>query len=99
MSAEMANEIKLISGRSHPELSDKIAKRYVEQSDPRAVHGFNDNSQNEALLTCLSLLQARYRGRPDNLPELLQPRDLLHGRRVGPRRGCLHRAVYRHGRR
>nr|CDP31470.1 Putative Ribose-phosphate pyrophosphokinase [Podospora anserina S mat+] len=27
MSAEMANEIKLISGRSHPELSDKIAKR------------------------------------------------------------------------
>lgn len=28
MSAEMANEIKLISGRSHPELSDKIAKRY-----------------------------------------------------------------------
>jgi hypothetical protein len=29
MSAEMANEIKLISGRSHPELSDNIAKRYV----------------------------------------------------------------------
>jgi ribose-phosphate pyrophosphokinase len=28
MSAEMANEIKLISGRSHPELSGKIAKRY-----------------------------------------------------------------------
>jgi len=27
MSAEMANEIKLISGRSHPELSEKIAKR------------------------------------------------------------------------
>ncbi|KAK3391280.1 phosphoribosyltransferase-like protein [Podospora didyma] len=27
MSAEMANEIKLISGRSHPDLSDKIAKR------------------------------------------------------------------------
>ncbi|KAK0637148.1 ribose-phosphate pyrophosphokinase II [Bombardia bombarda] len=27
MSGEMANEIKLISGRSHPELSDKIAKR------------------------------------------------------------------------
>lgn len=35
MSAEMANEIKLISGRSHPELSEKIAKRYVEtQSSP-----------------------------------------------------------------
>ena len=29
MSAEMANEIKLISGRSHPELSGKIAKRYA----------------------------------------------------------------------
>jgi hypothetical protein len=28
MSAEMANEIKLISGRSHPELSENIAKRY-----------------------------------------------------------------------
>jgi hypothetical protein len=28
MSAEMANEIKLISGRSHPELSGKVAKRY-----------------------------------------------------------------------
>jgi ribose-phosphate pyrophosphokinase len=28
MSAEMANEIKLISGRSHPQLSEKIAKRY-----------------------------------------------------------------------
>ncbi|KAK3374302.1 phosphoribosyltransferase-like protein [Lasiosphaeria ovina] len=27
MSAEMANEIKLISGRSHPDLSEKIAKR------------------------------------------------------------------------
>ncbi|EAQ87791.1 hypothetical protein CHGG_04410 [Chaetomium globosum CBS 148.51] len=27
MSAEMANEIKLISGRSHPQLSEKIAKR------------------------------------------------------------------------
>jgi ribose-phosphate pyrophosphokinase len=32
MSAEMANEIKLISGRSHPELSEKIAKRYVAES-------------------------------------------------------------------
>jgi ribose-phosphate pyrophosphokinase len=29
MSGEMANEIKLISGRSHPELSEKIAKRYA----------------------------------------------------------------------
>ncbi|KAA8634746.1 hypothetical protein SMACR_00772 [Sordaria macrospora] len=27
MSGEMANEIKLISGRSHPELSEKVAKR------------------------------------------------------------------------
>lgn len=29
MSAEMANEIKLISGRSHPDLSERVAKRYV----------------------------------------------------------------------
>lgn len=35
MSAEMANEIKLISGRSHPELSDKIAKRYDHPSRRR----------------------------------------------------------------
>ncbi|KAJ4409415.1 ribose phosphate diphosphokinase subunit prs4 [Neurospora sp. IMI 360204] len=27
MSGEMANEVKLISGRSHPELSEKVAKR------------------------------------------------------------------------
>lgn len=29
MSGEMANEVKLISGRSHPELSEKVAKRYA----------------------------------------------------------------------
>ena len=37
MSAEMANEIKLISGRSHPDLSDKIAKRYVETTNHSRV--------------------------------------------------------------
>jgi Phosphoribosylpyrophosphate synthetase len=37
MSAEMANEIKLISGRSHPELSEKIAKRYV-GAEPTRPH-------------------------------------------------------------
>ena len=35
MPGEMANEIKLISGRSHPDLSDKIAKRYVPTALPR----------------------------------------------------------------
>src|SRR5690348_1470724 len=44
MSAEMANEIKLISGRSHPELSEKIAKRYVQTSPPLSPPRHRPNS-------------------------------------------------------
>lgn len=51
-------------------------------------------------LTCLpGSPQTRHRGRPHHLPQLLEPRDLLHRRRVRPRRGCLYRPVYRHRRR
>jgi hypothetical protein len=32
MSAEMANEIKLLSGSSHPDLSIKVANRYATAS-------------------------------------------------------------------
>jgi hypothetical protein len=49
-------------------------------------------------LTC-ARFQARHRSRPNHFPQLLEPGDLLHRRRVSPRRGCLHRAIHRHGRR
>lgn len=107
MSAEMANEIKLISGRSHPELSEKIAKRYVSHlarctaSKGSSRRRGTSCAHAAPLLTCSPsrLLQTRHRGCEDHLSQLLQPGDLLHRRRVGPRRGCFHCAIHRHGRR
>ena len=101
MSAEMANEIKLISGRSHPELSGNIAKRYEQILPPMLPQRrFATNLRRGARSSLTRARpQARHRRRQDHLPQLLEPRNLLHRRRVGPRRGCLHRTIDGHGRR
>jgi len=67
MSAEMANEIKLISGRSHPELSENIAKRYATHTPPplisnRYVSKYRTNGRERGLAMNLTPRGPTYSG-------------------------------------
>lgn len=91
MSNLMANEIKLISGNSHPELSALVASRYAVHTNhpgcriictgrsPLALH-----SRGRCADAGLSpSRQARYQPSSDNVTQVLEPGDLSDDWRVG----------------
>jgi ribose-phosphate pyrophosphokinase len=64
----MANQIKLLTGNSHPVLARQVADRCVN----RMIH---ETKSRRILTGDITLVQARNRNRKDAEPELLQPGD------------------------
>lgn len=69
---DMSNEIKLLTGNSHPALAHLVADRFV----------LDNSGEMHATGTDVMRYQARYRDRKDLVSQLFEQRDQCHRWRI-----------------